>query len=82
MAEKTDTKSQINGRTEKYISCCQVIHSYLKRQNLNDIMEIMKFSIGSTLPKAYEGNKEAIEKKDSSGIFLSYRYLPFFEDGG
>ena len=76
------TKAQTNGNAERETNNWQVIHSYLRHQNLNEIMEIMKFSIGSTLPKSYKRNKEATEKEDYSGIFPISRYLSFFEDGG
>ena len=82
IAGTTDTNFQNDGRAQKAISCCQVIRSYLKQENLNDIMEIMKFSMGSTLPKSYKRNKESIEKNPSMELFPSSRYLSFFEDGG
>ena len=39
------------GMEERLTSCCKLFRSILSYSNLNDIFQIMKFSLGQQLPK-------------------------------
>ena len=49
--------------------CCMELAGFLKRENLDLIMEIMKFSISSTIPKSSLYTNVTMSLSD---------YLPFF----
>ena len=44
--------------------CCQTLEQSLKTTNLNTIMNLMKFSIGSTIPKSPQYGKINFAKGD------------------
>ena len=44
--DAADSKQMIRG-------CCTELAAFLQRKNLDMIMEMMKFSIGSTVPKSF-----------------------------
>ena len=56
---KNWAKKWINlGMEKRLTSCCKLFRSILNYRNLNDIFQIMKFSVGQQLPKPlYEISK-------------------------
>ena len=80
MTRKTGIKPPINGVQPK--GYCDILKGYLNQQHLEEIMQVMKFSIGTTLPNVYEGKEATIETKHQLDSFPSGRYFSFIEDEG
>ena len=49
--------------------CCSVLTPLLKRENLNKVMDFMKFSIGTTIPKSNARLNETTDTSKNLGIY-------------
>ena len=65
--------------------CCESLSPILELENLKDIMEVMRLSIGTTIPNSYRNSTDGYEMLDMSNnkLFpldkiaskLKYRYF-------
>ena len=72
----------LNDSDSSFTSCCQIFHSIFNLDNIDNIMEIMKYSIGLPAPKSLPGMANMTEKEYHHMLFPNGGYLSQIENMG
>ena len=62
--------------------CCEVFDTYTNQANLDWIMEMMKFSIGTTLPMDRINDKTMLQQSVRKNFFPNSSFLSTIQDNG